>query len=204
MSIGKRPEGWYMNPEMLLYTLVDLFERLNVPYFVTGSVAAMTYGEPRLTLDVDIVAELREEHVPAFCETFAPPDYYVSGETVRAAIRTHRQFNVLHITDGVKADIIIPKNTEFNQSRLKRRRPKQVGSRDGVIIASPEDVILKKMEYFQEGGSEKHLRDIVSMLKISSTMIDQDYIAHWAMTLNVQDVWQMILRKLETPSNNNV
>jgi hypothetical protein len=188
-----------MNPEMLLYTLVDLFELLDVPYFVTGSVAAMTYGEPRLTLDVDIVAELREEHAPAFCETFAPPDYYVSQETVRAAIRAHRQFNVLHITEGVKAEIIIPKNTEFNQSRLGRRRPQQIGSRDDVIVASPEDVILKKMEYFQEGGSEKHLRDILSMLKISSSLIDQEYIALWAVKLDVRDVWQMILEQLHTP-----
>lgn len=193
-----------MNPEMLLYTLVDLFERLNVPYFVTGSVAAMTYGEPRFTLDVDVVAELREEHVPAFCEMFKPPDYYVSRETVRVAIRAHRQFNVLHITEGVKADIIIPQNSEFNQSRFERRRSQQVGSRSGVIVASPEDVILKKMEYFQEGGSEKHLRDIVSMFKISSSMIDQHYIAHWAVRLNVQDVWQMIVQKLQTPSNDNV
>jgi len=144
-----------MNPEILLYTLVELFERLDVPYFITGSVAAMTYGEPRLTLDVYIVAELREEHVPAICETFAPPDYYISPEAVRTAIRTHRQFNVLHITEGVKANIIIPKNSEFNQSRIERRRPQQLGSRGGVMVASPEDVILKKMEYFPRGRLRK-------------------------------------------------
>ena len=189
-----------MSPEDLLYSLVALFERLQVPYFITGSVAAMTYGETRFTNDVDIVAQLREEHVDAFCKAFPPPDYYLNRETVREAIRGRRQFNVLHITEGVKADIIIPQDSEFNQSRLQRCRPGRVGSRGTASVASPEDVILKKLEYYREGLSEKHLRDISGILKISASSIDYSYISNWVSRLHLEDQWQLFLNQPEEPA----
>lgn len=190
-----------MTPEALLYSLVGLFDRLDVPYFITGSVAAMTYGESRFTNDVDIVADLREEHVQAICEAFPPPDYYLNAEAVREAIRSRRQFNILHITEGVKADIIVPRQTEFDRSRFARSRTERIGSQGDAVVASPEDVILKKLEYYREGLSEKHLRDITGILRIYPDPIDQDYIRTWAAKLNVLDIWQMIIHRLERPDS---
>jgi len=112
------------------------------------------------------------------------------------AIHACGQFNLLHISEGVKADIILPSRSEFDQSRLARRRPVPVGARGEVILASPEDAILKKMEYFREGGSEKHLRDIAGVLKIYSEPIDRSYIEHWAARLEVLDIWSLILKRL--------
>ena len=192
-----------MSPEDLLYSLVALFEQLQVPYFITGSVAAMTYGETRFTNDVDIVAQLREEHVEVFCNAFQPPDYYLNRETVREAIRNRRQFNLLHITEGVKADIIIPKDSEFNQSRLQRCRPARVGSRGTANVASPEDVILKKLEYYREGLSEKHLRDIGGILQISSSIIDYTYISDWVVRLHLENQWQLFHNRSEEPASAN-
>lgn len=189
-----------MTTEDLLYSLVQLFEHLEIPYFITGSVAAMTYGESRFTSDVDIVAVLRDEHVAPFCAAFPPPNYYLSADAMRSAIRDHRQFNVLHITEGVKADIMVPRTSDFNQSRLARCRPERVGSRGVAMVASPEDVMLKKMEYYKEGQSEKHLRDIIGMLRICPYPVDHAYVSNWAAKLDVLDIWQMILDRLRAPS----
>ena len=154
-----------MGPDDLLYALIDFFDRIGVPYFVTGSIAAMAYGEPRFTNDVDIVADLHPRDVDALMAAFPPPDFYLSRPAVLEAIRTRHQFNLLHITEGVKADIILPQQSEYDQLRFARREPVPVGSRGEAILASPENVILKKLEYYREGGSEKHLRDIVGILK---------------------------------------
>ena len=66
---------------------------------------------------------------------------------------------------------------------------KPFGSNFDAYFASPEDVILKKMEFYHEGGSEKHLRDIAGMLKIRGEQVDRSYISEWAQKLGLEDVW---------------
>lgn len=192
-----------MTPEDLLYALVDVFDRLGVPYFITGSVAAMTYGEPRFTNDVDVVADLTEKHVDAFCDAFPAPDYYVSRDAMLSAIRSQRQFNVLHITGGVKADIILPRDPEFDRSRFARRRTEHIGTRGDASLASPEDVILKKLDYYREGQSEKHLRDITGILRICPYPVDREYIEAWARKRGSLETWQLILQNLADRTADN-
>ena len=60
-------------------------------------------------------------------------------------------------------------------------------------FASPEDVIIKKMQYFKEGGSDKHIRDIRGVFKIMGDELDQDYIQEWARTLGLSEVLEKVL-----------
>ena len=48
----------------LLARVIKAFEGLQIPYLVTGSIASMAYGEPRLTNDIDIVAGILETNIP--------------------------------------------------------------------------------------------------------------------------------------------
>ena len=180
----------------LLERVVGVLERLQVPYLVTGSVAAMAYGEPRFTNDIDIVAGLKATDIPAFVRDFPPEDFYVSEDAARDAVFRRGQFNVIHSRSGSKVDVIIPKDTPFDRSRFARARNIRSAERFDAKFASPEDVILKKMEYYREGGSEKHLRDIASMLTISAGEIDRAYIEQWAATLGLTAIWEAIEQRL--------
>jgi hypothetical protein len=62
-----------------------------------------------------------------------------------------------------------------------------------IWLSSPEDVIIKKMEFYKEGQSEKHVRDIHGVLKMSSDKIDRGYITLWADRLQLSDIWDDIL-----------
>ncbi len=181
-----------MEPNDLLRAVVSVFERLNAAYLVTGSMATIAYGEPRFTNDIDVVADLKLPHVEPFCAAFAPPDYYLSRDAVQAAVRTRQQFNVIHVTAGLKADIIVSKDSEFDRSRFARRRRLPTGSQGDAFFAAPEDVIVKKLEYFREGGSEKHVRDIIGVLKIQGDRIDRSYVEHWIHQLGLVDLWHQI------------
>ena len=64
-------------------------------------------------------------------------------------------------------------------------------------MARPEDVIVGKMVYYQEGGSEKHLRDITGILMVSGDDVDREYVAGWAERLGLAEVWAAILHRLE-------
>lgn len=179
-----------------LEKVIRILERLQVSYLVTGSVAAMAYGEPRLTNDIDIVAALDDRHISDLLKAFPSGEFYISEEAMREAVRHQRQFNIIHPTSGLKVDIMIKQDTPFDDSRFRRVRRIQPAETYQANFASPEDVIIKKMEFYKEGGSEKHLRDITGILKVSGEEIDRDYIAYWAERLRLMEIWDAIQRRL--------
>jgi hypothetical protein len=184
-----------MEQSDLLRYVAEVFERLGLRYFVTGSTASIFYGEPRLTNDIDVVLDLPPDRVGALLAAFPPQDFYFSADAARAAVAQRSQFNIIHPESGLKVDVMIAKDTPFDHSRLARAARLRLGPDYEATFASPEDVIIKKMEFFREGGSEKHLRDIASMLKISGSQIDCTYIARWAHDLGLDEIWMTIQEK---------
>jgi len=187
-----------MEPSDLLRHVVERLERLGIPYLVTGSTATIAFGEPRYTNDIDVVADLRLAQLDAFCGSFSPEEFYLSQDAARDAIRRRSQFNVIHPASGLKVDFIIPKDTAFDKSRMRRGVRLRLGPDYEATFASPEDVILKKLEYYRSGESDKHLRDITGVLKVRGDRLDRAYIAAWAARLGVNDIWQAVLERVET------
>jgi hypothetical protein len=187
-----------MEPFDLLRVLVGTLDRLGIDYLVTGSMATIAYGEPRLTNDLDVVIALPMERVEAFCEAFPEVDYYLNPDAVREAVRDRRQFNIIHFASGLKIDVIVPKADDFEQSRQQRGRALNVGRDWRARFASPEDVILKKLQYYQMGGSEKHLRDIAGVFKVQGSRLDLGYLAEWAQRLGVAEIWRGLLERMAT------
>lgn len=141
---------------------IEPLERLGLPYCITGSVAASVYGEPRLTADIDVVLLLRASDLDMLRELFPETDYYVPpDETMRLALarQTRGMFNLIHHETQFKADIYLVVRDPLHLWALAQRRRIDLGT-FSAWIAPPEYVILRKLEYFREGGSDKHLRDI--------------------------------------------
>ncbi len=176
----------------LIKNMVDAFESLNINYFITGSIASIFYGEPRFTNDIDIVAEVETGHVNELLKLFSVKDYYLSADAIHGAIKSKQMFNIIHPASGLKVDVMISKNSDFDQSRFSRIRKCLTVKETKVNFSSPEDVIIMKMKYYKDGGSEKHLRDITGMLKISKEIIDINYIEKWVNNLNLNEIWKGI------------
>jgi len=186
-----------VTPTELMLVVAEVFERMGIPYAVSGSVASTYYGEMRTTLDVDIVADLPAERVREFTSKFSAADYYVSEDAARSAVEHCGQFNIIHPESGLKADIIIPKATEHDRLQLVRAQSKTLRPNATAMFAAPEDVIIKKLGAYEEGGSEKHLRDIASMRKVRGDEIDQKYIDEWSRRLALEDIWLKILDQIK-------
>ncbi len=141
---------------------------------VTGSTAGILYGEPRMTHDVDIVVSLAMKDVQPFVDAFpldefyCPPDDVLAIE-VRRGQRGH--CNLIHHATGFKADIYIAFD-ELHRWGLTHRRTLDLDALR-IQVAPVEYVIVRKLEYFREGGSQKHVRDIQSMLAVSHDAIDR-------------------------------
>ena len=181
-----------MEQSELLQFLARTLERLKLPYLITGSTVTIFYGEPRFTNDIDVVVQLPANAIQEFCLEFPADEFYVSVEAAAEAVKHHSQFNIIHPGSGLKIDVMIPAMSDFDRSRFERALRVQAGSTWSVSFATPEDAIIKKMEYFREGRSEKHLRDIAGVLKTSGTQLDLQYIEHWATKLGLRDIWQAI------------
>jgi len=180
----------------LLKKVSDCFNRLSIPYFVTGSVASIAYGESRFTNDIDIVADIKIEHMLDILKCFPEDEYYISEESIKDAIYHRFQFNIIHPTSGLKVDVIIKKRDDFDKARFSRIMNFKMDD-VGVNFSSPEDVILKKMEFYKMGGSEKHLRDIMGMIKISEELINFEYIEKWVSILYLGEIWTAIKDRLK-------
>ncbi len=188
-----------MEAEELLRYARDVCDNLKLTYLVVGSTATIAYGEPRFTNDLDIVLDLPASAIDDFCQSFPEDDFYISRDAVKQAVQTQFQFNVIHPASGLKIDFMILSQSDYDQSRRNRKRELRVFEDGTVWFASPEDVILKKMVYHKEGGSDKHLRDIAGVLRIQGTRLDRDYLLKWARALGVDEIWNAIVdRESET------
>lgn len=180
-----------LNPFQLMQRVADFLEAQHVPYRVVGSLASMAYGEPRFTNDVDILVALTRDKIPVLCETFTPPDYYLSENAMREAISRKGQFNLIHIPSGLKVDFIIARSDEYTRVEINRGKRLSVPGEFNAWFAGPEDIILNKLIYYKEGLSEKHLRDIASMFRLKSGSLDICYLEHWAEKLGVSTQWKL-------------
>lgn len=185
-----------LNPSQLMHLVAAFLEQQAIAYRVVGSLASMAYGEPRFTNDIDFLADIRLDHVAAFLQAFPPPDHYLSEAAMRAAIEQPGQFNVIHIPSGLKVDMIVLRQDDYSQLEIQRGRRLTSPGEFDVWFAAPEDVILNKLLYYREGGSEKHLRDIASMLTIQGAAIDRGYIDSWSVRLGVLAEWEALLADL--------
>ncbi len=185
-----------MDQADILRLAVGILEKLNIPYMLVGSLASGVYGEARLTQDIDIVIAPTLQQLDQLCAAFPSDDFYVSREAAREALGFHSQFNVLYPTTGDKIDFMIAKSDEWGVEQLTRRERMLLLPDFEGFAARPEDVIISKMQYFEAGGSEKHLRDITSMFKMSGARIDRAYVERWVARLDLHDTWQKILTRL--------
>lgn len=149
-------------PETNLFLLFTVpLERLAIPYMVTGSVASILYGEPRFTQDVDLVIDLNEGHASQIGKAFPQTEFYCPPEEViRIEIARQRRghFNLIHHDTGFKADVYLMGDSELHRWAMPNRRLVKIGS-EQLAVARPEYVILRKLEFYREGHSGKHLRD---------------------------------------------
>jgi hypothetical protein len=174
----------------LIGTFVMPLERAGITYMVSGSVATAILGEPRNTLDVDLAVFPAPAQIPLFADIFPVSDFYVPPPEVitiecRRPARGH--FNIIHHGSGFKADIYPSKNHPHLQWALDhlKRVATPVGE---VSIAPPEYVILHKLDFFREGGQDKHLRDIAGV--INQQDLDLAFLEQAVHQLRLTAEWQ--------------
>ena len=172
--------------------LVAELERLGVAYYVGGSVVSSAHGIPRSSLDVDIVADLANEHVTPLVDALKSV-YYIDARMIQDAIAHRSCFNLIHLATSFKVDIFAMKNRRYDRVALGRIRKKRVNAENHsteFFLASPEDIVLAKLEWYRLGDevSERQWNDVIGVLKVQGDSLDRPYLEKWAVELGVDDL----------------
>lgn len=168
--------------------------KLKVPYIITGAVASIIYGEPRLTHDIDLVVELTDEKADRVVKAFQQGEFYCPPiEVIKQEVKRPQSghFNLIHNETGFKADIYVSGRDPLHEWAILNRKKIDLEG-ELIWLAPPEYVIIRKLQYFKEGKSEKHLKDITSMLAISSEQIDFDLLHAKIEENALQEEWALI------------
>lgn len=185
-----------MTQSQLLHFAIETLERLGIQYALVGSLASSTLGEARFTNDIDIVVRLDVFDAARLCDAFAGEEFSLYKPAVMEEVARGGQFNVLHPASSNKIDFMVVGNTAWSQRQLNRRVRRQVLDVGDCYVAAAEDIILGKLLYYQDGGSEKHLRDIAGIWKRSGDSIDRSYLEQTIEELGLQEAWCVMLEKL--------
>lgn len=180
--------------------VTQTLERLGIPYAVGGSLASSLHGVMRSTLDVDIVADMKPEHIQPLVAALAK-EFHADEEMMREAIERRSSFKLVHYETALKVDIFIRKLRAFDQMQLARRSPVVIANdpEASVYVVSPEDIILSKLEWYRTGGevSERQWRDILGVLKTCAGRLDLAYLRRWAGELKIGDLLERALQEAQ-------
>lgn len=178
--------------------LVEVLDNLAIGYMVGGSLASSLHGVFRSTNDIDIVADIREEHLPRLTNELAP-DFYADLDAMREALRRGRPFNLIHYGSSYKFDIFPLPRDAYHQSQLERSEPKEItlGATEVVKcrVATAEDTILAKLAWYRQGAeqSERQWADLRGILSVQGERLDETYLRKWAQQLGVADLLERLL-----------
>lgn len=164
--------------------VVTRLQTARIPYMLTGSIAMAVYAAPRMTRDVDVVIECVPSDAQRLVELFEA-DCYIDPDAVRAAVASHGMFNIIHNDWVIKADLIIRKNEEYRRVEFDRRRRMDLAGFEASIVA-PEDLILSKLVWSRESGSELQARDVRELVAAVPDL-DWVYLMTWAQRLGVDE-----------------
>jgi hypothetical protein len=167
-----------------------VLDQLGILYLIGGSLASGSYGLPRQTNDIDIVADFRNVDIAVFCAGLRD-DFYLDPKTVAECLARGRPFNLIHLQSGFKFDFFPASPDGFSQSELSRRRYVVSGlpglENMKLPVCSPEDSVLSKLVWFRKGGevSDRQWHDILGVLRIQAPLLDRAYLDKWAHRLGV-------------------
>lgn len=172
----------------VLTVLAEAFEDLTIGYSIGGSIASTTYGMPRSTMDVDVVAERERSHVPPLVARLTPLGYLDTG-SIYAAIAGRRSFNLIPLQGPAKIDVFLPQDRPFDHAIFTRVRYVDLDPRATrpFALPSPEDIILLKLEWFEQTNRQSRHQwpDVIGVLQGQHDQLDWAYLQRWAAVLGL-------------------
>lgn len=181
----------------VVFKVIAVLERLEIPYAIGGSVASSSHGLPRATNDADLLADLKAENVKDFVEALEE-EFYIAEESAIGAIERRSSFNLIDFATGFKVDVFIPRRREFDRQQLANKVLVVIpNTTEKAYVASAEDTVLAKLEWYRAGNevSDRQWLDVLGVIKLQAGKLNVEYMKDMAKTLGIADLLERALEK---------
>ena len=177
-----------VEPLAMAAILAAHLDDLGIRYMIGGSVASAYHGEPRSTLDLDLVIDADESQVRALADRISP-EFYVDVDDAVDAVQHGTSFNVIHYETSTKVDLFVAERRPGVREQLDRRHSIKIGGTT-LSMYAPEDIIVQKLRWFRMGNevSERQWRDAVGVIRMKRGFLDNSYLDRAAETFGVRDL----------------
>ena len=186
-----------MSPELdaiaVALCVTRALDSLGIRSSIGGSIASSVAGEPRSTLDVDIVAAIEVPHVQPLAVALAG-EFYVDERALRRAVRSRRSTNVIHQASQIKVDLFVAGGTPLDHDLLARRQAIEIQGQT-IYVHAPEDILLQKLRWFRLGGerSDRQWQDVLGIVRVQAGRLDTEYVRLHAAAMGVADLIERVL-----------
>ena len=177
----------------LFCRISTLLENAGIPYMLTGSFASSVYGMHRSSPNINFIIAAEEAGVRRLFDHLPQLDFYSDLNHALDACRHGSIFNVLDHVTGLKIDFIFLKSRVFSQEEFGRRK-KAFMWEFPLYIATPEDVVIEKLEWKKLGKSSRQIEDAAGILKVRRDQVDLPYIEKWVHELGLSTQWSQARR----------
>ncbi|MEE4312287.1 MAG: hypothetical protein V2J62_10520 [candidate division KSB1 bacterium] len=183
--------------------VISALEAADIKYMIGGAIASWAWGEPRSTMDVDLVVDIPIESINGLSHELKLRDMLVPAEIILDNIlenRVDHPINAIHIYSGFKADLYpFRVGDELRASALARKRLADLGPELGeVYLHSPEDLVIYKLWCFSLSRQTKHLRDMTAILHSQGEDLDYQYIKQWVGNKGLDILWDEFLKEFRS------
>jgi hypothetical protein len=183
-----------VDPIAIAVSVVRVLDALGISNTIGGSIASSFAGEPRSTIDIDIVAAIEARHVADLVTRLAP-EFYIDGDALHRAIRNRSSTHLIHHASTLKINLFVAGGTLLDTQQLARRQVVAVGAGDEIGVHPPEDILLQKLRWFRFGGevSDRQWRDVLGIVRVQGRRLDITYLRANAPILGVADLLDRVL-----------
>ena len=185
-------------PFQVALSVARALDRCGLRYVVGGSVASSLSGEPRSTLDVDLVVAIRAADIEPLLAALGD-DFHADAEAVRRAVRRRSSVNVFHHATSTKVDLFVLGGSPLDEQAMSRRVRVQVAADPDrfLYVYTPEDILLQKLRWYRLGGevSDRQWRDVLGIVAVQGEDLDNAYLWSGAELLAVTDLLDRALRE---------
>lgn len=187
-----------MSVTEVFQSLTGALENAGIEYMLVGSFASTRYSSPRSTQDIDLVISATPAQLRVLTQELIQKNYYVELDAALEAQRQESVFNIMDRDTGWKIDLIFRKSTNLGLEEFKRRRKIELHGLP-VFVASPEDVIIAKLQWAKLGASQRQIEDAGAVLKVLGHELDMAYLEKWVLELEVGEQWDAARRVAGSP-----